>query len=163
MHPPASRALTYRSAEVQEIIDLRRRVLRMGMPDDPATFEGDDSPSTLHMGVFDAASQCVGCATMIRADWEGRPAYQLRGMATCETRQQQGIGRTLLKRLLDRITAETDVRLIWCNARQEAIGFYRKQGWRVVSDVFKVPTVGPHYKMRIDLHEAKTGAPQQAD
>jgi len=44
-------------------------------------------------------------------------------------------------------------RLLWCNARVPAVGFYESLGWRVVSERFEIPTAGPHVKMvrRLDL------------
>ena len=38
-------------------------------------------------------------------------------------------------------------RLLWCNARVPAMGFYQKLAWQVVSDEFHIPTAGPHVKM----------------
>ena len=38
-------------------------------------------------------------------------------------------------------------RRFWCNARVAAVPFYARMGWRVVSDLFDVPTVGPHRVM----------------
>ncbi len=37
--------------------------------------------------------------------------------------------------------------LVWCNARVVAVPFYAKQGWEIVSEVFDIPTVGPHRAM----------------
>ena len=36
---------------------------------------------------------------------------------------------------------------LWCNARTPAVGFYQRMGWAVVSDVFEIPTAGPHVRM----------------
>ena len=35
----------------------------------------------------------------------------------------------------------------WCNARTTAIGFYEQAGWSTATDVFDIPTAGPHVKM----------------
>jgi hypothetical protein len=47
--------------------------------------------------------------------------------------------------------------LLWCNARRTipAAGFYQKQGWTIVSDIFEIPTAGPHVKMSKRLKCAK--------
>lgn len=37
--------------------------------------------------------------------------------------------------------------LLWCNARVVAIPFYIADGWKIVSDVFEIQTVGPHVIM----------------
>jgi GNAT superfamily N-acetyltransferase len=55
-----------------------------------------------------------------------------------------GIGRALLRVAERELAAEGGPRLLWCNARLGAVGFYERLGWTVVSDVFDIPTVGPH-------------------
>ncbi|MBA3707750.1 MAG: hypothetical protein H0W83_02890 [Planctomycetes bacterium] len=47
----------------------------------------------------------------------------------------------------DRMVRACGVRMLWCNARTSAIGFYQKQGWTVVSAVFEIPVAGPHVRM----------------
>lgn len=139
--------LVYRVAGLEEIVGLRHAVLRPGLPVESAAFDGDDDAATLHAGAFDAAGDCVGCASFMREDYEGRPAYRLRGMATRGDAQQRGVGRRLLAFCTEWILANSDVRLLWCNARIEACGFYEREGWRIDSEVFEIPTVGPHYRM----------------
>jgi hypothetical protein len=36
---------------------------------------------------------------------------------------------------------------IWCNARTPARAFYERGGFRVASDEFELPEIGPHYVM----------------
>ena len=68
-------------AKLADIIDLRHVVLREGLPRDAAIFEGDEAATSHHFAAF-ADGKCVGCATFHLNEWEGKPAYQLRGMAT---------------------------------------------------------------------------------
>ena len=35
----------------------------------------------------------------------------------------------------------------WCNARTTAIGFYEQVDWSVETDIFDIPTAGPHVRM----------------
>jgi hypothetical protein len=81
------------------------------------------------------------------SQWEGQPAWQLRGMATDSRQQGRGLGRQLWHAAAAEAHRDEPGRLIWCNARTSAVGFYEKLGWRVVSEPFDVPTVGPHVKM----------------
>jgi len=37
---------------------------------------------------------------------------------------------------------------LWCNARETAVSFYAKYGWRVDGKPFEIPRIGPHYVMR---------------
>jgi GNAT superfamily N-acetyltransferase len=70
--------------------------------------------------------------------------------------QQAGIGSRILQAVETFVRDATPAApapaaapppLLWCNARETAIGFYQRNGWTVESDRFDVPTVGPHVKM----------------
>ena len=135
-----------RRAAVEELIDLRHVVLREGLPREAAIFDGDHLPDSRHYGAFEAG-RAVGCATLLLNQWEGEPAWQLRGMAVAPHLCGRGVGRAVLQFLEADVRETSPVRLLWCNARVPASGFYRKQGWSIRSEQFEIPTAGPHYKM----------------
>jgi GNAT superfamily N-acetyltransferase len=135
-----------RRATLDEIFQVRWDVLRPGCPAEAAHFPGDDDPETIHVGAF-AGDRNVCCATGTLNQWDGRPAWQLRGMGVVADYQNRGVGQRVLAELVNLISQSSDVRQMWCNAREEAVGFYEKQGWRLASDRFIVEGVGPHYKM----------------
>ena len=137
-----SKEIIIRRADVAEILDLRHRILRAGLPWETASFEGDDAATTLHFAA-ESDGKIVGCATIMLNEWQGEAAWQVRGMAVDESSRGTGIGRCLL----DAIDAAGEVRLLWCNARTPAVDFYKRSGWQVVSEVFDIPTAGPHVKM----------------
>lgn len=134
-----------RRVDLDEIIDLRHAVLRAGLPRDAAIFEGDHSDTARHYGVFEEG-RLIGCATAHLNTWEGKPAWQLRGMAVAPTHQSRGIGRQVLA-FVERDLVQTPVHQLWCNARVPAAPFYQKLGWTIVSAPFGIPTAGPHVKM----------------
>lgn len=168
--------LTLRIATVQQILPLRHAVLRPGLPMSTAHFEGDDESDALHVAALDAgqvhshakrsdcvgchgleavpagdAGQVVGCTTLLRRPLDDQPAWQLRGMAVSPQVQGQGVGKAVVRFAIDQASTMPDAPLLfWCNARQIAIPFYERLGWRCISDFFEVPTVGPHRKMRYD-------------
>ncbi len=136
-------SLTLKRIEADRVIDLRHRVLRAGLPRDSAVFPGDDSPGTLHFGAFvDETILC--CASFFSNSHRDEPAWQLRGMATEEAFRGKGIGRALLSFAEASILSENSLRLFWCNARVPAVRFYQSVGWQIDSDIFEVPTAGPH-------------------
>jgi GNAT superfamily N-acetyltransferase len=140
--------LTVRRATLAEIVDLRHSELRPGLPRASAEFDGDGEPATIHVGAFADDGAVVGCASVMRRALDGLDAWQLRGMATRADRVREGIGARVLAAVVAMAREGDGPRLLWCNARVAAVPFYRSQGWRVISDVFDVPTVGPHRKMR---------------
>ena len=136
-----------RSATLGEIFALRHAELRPGLPPEEARFDGDEEPTTRHFGAFLGDGAVVGCASFVRRPWAGEPACQLRGMATRADHVRRGIGAELLRFAEETLRAEDGPRLFWCNARLTAVPFYERVGWVVVSDVFDVPSVGPHRAM----------------
>jgi predicted GNAT family N-acyltransferase len=128
------------------VLDLRHRILRKGMPADTAIFDGDDEPTAVHLGAFDRGTM-VGCVTLIQRDWQGAPAWQLRGMAVDESMQKTGVGAAMLAEVDQLVAASEHSRQLWCNARIKAKGFYERHGWKIESELFEIPTAGPHYVM----------------
>lgn len=132
---------------VEAIVPLRHRILRADLPLDAARFEGDDDVATRHYAACRGGVP-LSCLSLVHSQWEGRPAWQLRGMATETGEQGRGLGRMLLRRAVAEARRDEPDRVFWCNARTSAVGFYEKLGWRVVSEPFDIPTAGPHVKMQ---------------
>jgi GNAT superfamily N-acetyltransferase len=137
--------MSIRRIGAAEVIDLRHAVLREGLPRESAMFPGDDDPGARHYGAFENG-RLIGCVTLHPSKWEQSPAFQLRGMAVVPDLRSRGIGAAMIA-FLEQDLGDSPVRQLWCNARVPAANFYRKFGWQVVSDVFEIPTAGPHLKM----------------
>src|SRR6202008_770204 len=111
--------------DVDQILNLRHKILRPGLPIEKAVFEGDKNPApvTYHFGCFilKAGPAPLSCVTYNRVDYEGMPAYQLRGMATRVDYQGKKLGSILMTSAQKIISRETGINVYWCNARVEAI------------------------------------------
>ena len=143
-----SAGIVARRCALEEMFKVRWDVLRPGRPIEAAQFPGDGAPETIHCGAFDSQTgRNIACATLTRADWKGEPAWQLRGMGVVAEYQGKGVGKVLLETLEELAREASPIRLLWCNAREEALGFYQKQGWEIASEQFHIEDVGPHYKM----------------
>lgn len=143
-------AIEFRQATLEEILDLRHRILRAGLPRETALWSGDHDEHTRHFAALHQG-QVVACASLLLTQWEGQPAWQLRGMAAAENFRRRGLGRRLLQ-LLEHTAQQAHLAdRIWCNARTPALGFYRKQGWQTVGEEFVIESAGPHYKMLKDF------------
>ncbi len=134
---------------VENILSLRHEILRPGLPFETAMFEGDTDLRNFHFAsVFlQKGPGPVCCVSYFKNEYNSYPAFQLRGMATKKEYQGKKFGRTLMLFAETFITRETGINLFWCNARVESIGFYEKQGWSCVSEIFDIQGVGPHIKM----------------
>lgn len=143
--------ITLRPATCPEIIALRQEVLRPGLPIDTARFDGDEADDTFHFGAFDETGRNIGCVTLLHRPLDGRDAYQLRGMATAPSHRGKAIGTALLQLAQTHIRQHTNARLLWCNARVSATGFYLRHGWRIEGEPFGLPHAGQHYRMTMAL------------
>jgi GNAT superfamily N-acetyltransferase len=135
-----------------ETIPLRHSVLRPGRPIEQARFPGDEDPRTAHFGAYkDGHLLCV--ASLFDTPLPGQErvqAFQLRGMATNPLARRLGLGTALVK-TCEAHARENAAKLLWCNARTSAAGFYRRLGFEVVGNEFDIPDVGPHFRMRLVL------------
>lgn len=141
---------------------LRASVLRRGTPSSAVVLDGDADADTLHLGVRTADGNVVAVSTWLRrkapdvidrSDLQAESsapvgpasAVQLRAMATSPDVQGRGIGARLLGAGVERaFAAGADV--VWANARDTALGFYRRHGFVVVEPGFVDATTAlPHH------------------
>jgi predicted GNAT family N-acyltransferase len=137
--------VTVRRATLEEVFGLRCEVLFKGTNRPAAEYGEDRDPHTVHVAAFDAG-RIVCCATFLPSEWNGQPAWQLRGMATEAGYRGRGLGGRVLL-LGEELCRESGPDRAWCNARVAAVPFYERHGWRTVSEEFKIPGVGPHRRM----------------
>lgn len=139
-----------RRAALEEVLPLRQAVLIAGTNRVSPEFPGDRDPETVHYGAFED-DRLVGCASFLRSEWEGEPAWQLRGMATDPAYRRRGVGKALLAYVEADLRRTHEIRRLWCNARLGAAEFYARNGWRFASETFEIEGVGPHRRMAKNL------------
>lgn len=76
-------------------------------------------------------------------------SLKMRQLAVAKSARGLGIGRALVN-FAENWAAENDYQTIVLDARWEALPFYKKMGYRVVSESFYKLKI-PHYKMRRDI------------
>ena len=72
--------------------------------------------------------------------------YQLRGMAILKAHQGKGIGKIILTHG-EQLLKVQHVKIIWCNAREIAVNFYKKNGYQTIGQSFNIKDIGLHYVM----------------
>lgn len=115
-----------------------------------AKFENDDDEDiSFHLGAFED-HRLVSVASFFYERnnlFSDMHQYQLRGMATLPEKQGQGLSSELLTTAFP-IIKQNQCTLLWCNARESAIGFYEKVGFKKFDDkVFEIDDLGPHVLM----------------
>jgi len=124
--------------------DLRRRILRAGTPSTALDWDGDDDPTTFHLGVVDDNGRTVAVSTWLERRYPDRPAEparQLRGMATAPEWRGTGVSTDLLTEGLRRCR-EHGAALVWARARCSALTFYERHGFTPVGPVYTDLTTG---------------------
>jgi len=115
-------------------------------------FQGDDDELTFHLGAF-VDKKLVSIASFYFEKNDTFPEqyqYRLRGMATLPEYQGQGLSSALLRTAFP-VIKQNQCTLLWCNAREKAMGFYEKVGFRPTGEHFSIPQIGKHILMSIKI------------
>ncbi|GAA0873211.1 hypothetical protein GCM10009117_23580 [Gangjinia marincola] len=140
--------LSIKAVDSKETYPVRHPVLRKGRPIEDCAFEGDDEITTLHLALF-FKERMIGVITLIDRRNPTLPfgrQYQLRGMAIIEEYQRKGLGNLLLKESEIRLTKAL-TNIIWFNAREKAIPFYERAGYKTIGERFEIEGIGMHHCM----------------
>ncbi|HEX3601884.1 MAG TPA: GNAT family N-acetyltransferase [Lacipirellulaceae bacterium] len=132
----------YGSPEYEATLALRRAVLRapLGLDFTPEELERDRSDQHI---VCQSNGQIVGC--LILASLAGGDV-RMRQVAVAPHAQRQGVGRTLA-RFAEELARESGFKRVVLHAREPAVPFYEKLGYRRVGEPFEEVAL-PHYEMQ---------------
>ena len=138
--------------EVDELLPIRKAVLRPGkLTLDECRFPTDKAAGAFHIGCY-VQGKLVCIASFHPqnyGEFEGS-GFQLRGMATTGEYRGRGLGTHLLNFAIVYLR-EQKANYLWCNARKTALQFYLNTGFEIISPVFDVPGIGPHYVLNVKL------------
>jgi membrane protease YdiL (CAAX protease family)/ribosomal protein S18 acetylase RimI-like enzyme len=135
------------SEEFEEYYDLRWRILREPWGQPRGSERDDLDPTSDHVTARDDAGRLVGVG---RLHFNSEEEAQIRYMATEEDARGTGVGRAVVERL-EAIARERGARRIFLNAREIAVGFYERLGYRVTGEGPTVFGVIKHSRMEKDL------------
>lgn len=136
------KTILYNSDEYTQVVALRQRILR-----DPLGLKF--SEEDLKRDADEVICVCVenrevvGCNQLV---YINDKIIKIRQMAVDNTLQTKGIGSQLLHYAED-IARKKDYKIIELHARLISTGFYKKNGYTVVSDIFEEVGI-PHVKMK---------------
>lgn len=131
---------------------IRHKMLRPSGTLEDCVFHGDHDEMTFHLGAF-VEKKLVSVASFYFERNEKFPdpyQYRLRGMATLPEFQGQGHSQNLLRTAFP-VIKQNQCTLLWCNAREKAIGFYEKVGFEPTGELFPLPQIGKHILMSIKI------------
>lgn len=141
----ALKIIDHGTPEYQQMVKLRDDILRrpLGLRFSPDELEAEKE--NLLMAAFED-DQMLGCCMLVEEDPQ---TVRLRQMAVINDLQGKGIGRALMT-FAENLARDRGYRTITMHARDNAIGFYEKMGYRKVGNSFEEITI-PHYVMEKKL------------
>ena len=136
------RVVEYLSFEHKQTISLRNRLLREPIGLVYSDQDLEDEKHSVHVAYFADNGDVIGaCFYLPYAD----DTIKLRQMAVDSTIQKQGVGRKLIA-FVQEEAQSAGYNKIYLHARKEALGFYKKLGFKVIGEEF-IEVGIPHYEM----------------
>jgi GNAT superfamily N-acetyltransferase len=143
-------------ATFEEVFPVRRTVLRPTLPPAESRYAGDDHPSVAYVAGR-LVGRIVSVATVFPepCPWRAGAAdagrhWRLRGMATLDGHKGRGVGAVVLRAAIDRAVAG-GAALMWFEAREDAVPFYLRHGFRPEGEPWTLPVTGVQRHMWAEL------------
>ena len=141
----ALKQIDHGTIEYQQMVNLRNEILRQPLglilTNDELAREKED----ILIGAFDE-DKMLACCMLTRADDK---CLRLRQMAVQNNLQGKGIGASMLN-FAEILSRDKGYRKLIMHARESAVGFYEKLGYRTAGDKFIEGTI-PHFVMEKNL------------
>ncbi len=123
--------IEYKSIDYDRSLDLRHRILRL--PLGLSLFEEDlaSDADDVHIAAF-ANTKILGIMLLKPIDKE---TVKMRQVAIDDDYKASGIGTKMIA-FAEKHCRENNIKKITLNARETAVAFYKKNNYKIVSDVF---------------------------
>ncbi|MFT3681799.1 MAG: GNAT family N-acetyltransferase [Ferruginibacter sp.] len=127
----ALKQIDHGSNDYQQMVTLRYEILRkpLGLDFEPGELEKEKND--ILIGAFED-ERIMGCCLVTKVDSH---VAKLRQMAVQKNMQRMGIGESMIS-FAENITRDRGYRILMMHARDTAIGFYERFGYKVKGDQF---------------------------
>lgn len=122
-------ATPIREITLEQVLPVRQKVMYPDKTLEELTLVQDREG--LHLGLHDNKNQLISVVSLFQSGKD----LQFRKFATLQEEQRKGYGKQLLKYILDYAKAGRLER-VWCNARTNALDFYKRFGFRETSQTY---------------------------
>ena len=133
--------------EFEKYCEVRWRILRAPWNRPKLNLEDEINDPSIKLIACDENGKVIGTG---RARFNSTTEAEIKSMAVEESYRGKGIGSLIISELEKRIK-ETEAAKIVINSRDNAVEFYEKQGYKVVSESHNLYGEIPHYTMMKDL------------
>ena len=137
-----------KKVSAKDIRPLRNLVLRPNLPIETTFYDLDDDEKTFHLAsIID--NNIISIGTFYPENdikLKTKNGYRLRGMATHPDFRRKSAATKLMEESFV-FLKQKECDILWCNARLIAVEFYKSLGFKIIGEIFDIPSIGPHYKM----------------
>ncbi|MBK8494945.1 MAG: GNAT family N-acetyltransferase [Ferruginibacter sp.] len=141
----ALKQIDHGTIEYHQMVKLRYEILRQPLGLSFTTDELDREKEDILIGAFDE-DEMLACCMLTKT---GHTSVRLRQMAVQNNLQGKGIGGSMMN-FAEILARDKGYKKLIMHARETAVGFYEKLGYKVVGDKFIEVTI-PHYVMEKSL------------
>lgn len=134
-------------AEIQAYYKLRFEILRKPWGQDENTVRDEWEDQSLHVLMIDENGNAIATG---RLQYNSGTEGQIRSMAVAKEFQGQGLGTKVLK-FIEEQAMEKKYQKIILDARDLAVEFYKKNGYKIEGDSYTLFDVIPHFRMSKSL------------
>lgn len=139
------RVIAHGSREYDAVVGLRTEILRKPLGLSFTQEQLDKEKDDIIIGAFDQ-DRITGCCLLTH---KNDSVIQLRQMAVSNNGQQKGTGRAIVG-FAENIAREKGYKMLMMHARNGALGFYEKCGYKIVGREFTEVGI-PHHQMEKSL------------
>ncbi len=133
--------------ELEKYYHLRYEILRKRWSQEESSTKDEKENASIHVMMVDEENNAIATGRLqINSDSEG----QIRSMAVKDEFQNRGLGSLIIK-YLEKEAANRNLKLLTLDARENAVNFYIKNGYKVDGESYVLFGVIPHFKMSKDI------------
>lgn len=140
--------LSLKIVKSDELLNLRSKILRNNLDPNLCRFPGDKEINSFHIGAFNG-NTLIGGVSVMKNECKKKElpnCFQLRGLFVDKEFQHNGIGKTIVNFVENRLR-DSGVNYLWMNARESAVLFYLKLNYSNSKISYVINEIGLHYLM----------------
>ena len=140
--------LSLKIVKSEDLLNLRSKILRNNLDPNLCRFPGDKDINSFHIGAFNG-NTLIGGVSVMKNECKKKElpnCFQLRGLFVDKEFQHNGIGKTIVNFVENRLR-DSGVNYLWMNARESAVLFYLKLNYSNSKISYVINEIGLHYLM----------------
>ena len=140
--------LSLKIVKSDDLLNLRSKILRNNLDPNLCRFPGDKEINSFHLGAFNG-NTLIGGVSVMKNECKKKElpnCFQLRGLFVDKEFQNNGIGKTIVNFVENRLR-DSGVNYLWMNARESAVLFYLKLNYSNSKISYVINEIGLHYLM----------------